>query len=131
MRLLLIALGGAVGTALRFIVSGFTHKFAGSAFPWGTLAVNLTGCYVIGFLWELFDRSAVSPTVRLAVLVGVLGGYTTFSSFGVETLNLMRDGEYRMAAYNVLASNVLGIALVFAGYVSSSYITVVFKRGLP
>ncbi len=131
MRLLLIALGGAVGTALRFIVSGFTHKLAGSAFPWGTLAVNLTGCYVIGFLWELFDRSAVSPTIRLAVLVGVLGGYTTFSSFGVETLNLMRDGEYKMAAYNVLASNVLGIALVFAGYVSSSYITVFFKRGLP
>ncbi len=127
----MIALGGAVGTALRFIVSGFTHKLTGSAFPWGTLAVNLTGCYVIGFLWELFDRSAVSPTIRLAVLVGVLGGYTTFSSFGVETLNLMRDGEYKMAAYNVLASNVLGIALVFAGYVSSSYIMVFFKRGLP
>jgi CrcB protein len=131
LKLLVIAAGGAVGTVLRYLVSGFAQRLGGVTFPWGTLVVNLTGCYVIGFVWELFDRSAVSPNTRLMVLVGVLGGYTTFSSFGIETFNMLRDGEYKMAVYNVLASNILGIALVFLGFVSSRYLMVFFSRELP
>jgi CrcB protein len=131
LKLLVIAVGGAVGTVLRYLVSGFAQRLGGATFPWGTLVVNLTGCYIIGFLWELFDRSAVSPNTRLMVLVGVLGGYTTFSSFGIETFNMFRDGEYKMALYNVLASNILGVAFVFLGFVSSRYLMVFFSRELP
>jgi CrcB protein len=125
-----IAIGGAIGTLLRYVVSGFTHRFADATFPWGTLAVNLTGCFIIGFLWEVFDKGAFSPTIRLLVFVGFLGGYTTFSSFGLETFTLMRDGEYRLALVNILASNILGILLVFAGFFSARNLMLFLKKGV-
>lgn len=116
MKLLAIAIGGAAGSLLRYAVSTYTHRFADAGFPWGTLAVNLTGCFLIGFLWEVFDRAAAGPEARALVFIGFLGGFTTFSSFGLETLNLMRDGEFKMAAINIAAQNVAGIALAAGGY---------------
>ncbi len=127
MKLLIIALGGAIGSVARYLASGFTYRFAGSIFPWGTMAVNLSGSFAIGFLWEIFDRSAASPNARLLVFVGFLGGFTTFSSYSLETFNLMRDGEYRLALYNVAVSNLLGVALVFAGFVVARYLTGLFR----
>lgn len=86
--------------------------------------------FFAGFLWEIFDRTAVSPTARLFVFIGFLGGYTTFSSFGLETFNLVRDGEYKLALYNVLVSNILGIALVFLGFFASRNLGAFFRQEL-
>ena len=127
MKLLIIAIGGAIGSVARYLASGFVHRFSGAVFPWGTMAVNLAGSFLIGFLWELFDRTAATPNARLLVFVGFLGGFTTFSTYSLETFNLMRDGEYRLALYNVVASNVLGIALVFAGFMVSRYLIGLFR----
>ncbi|MBI5177943.1 MAG: fluoride efflux transporter CrcB [Nitrospinae bacterium] len=129
MKLLLVAIGGAIGSVTRYLASGFTYRFVSPVFPWGTLAVNLAGSFLIGFLWEMCDRAAVSPNTRTLIFIGFLGGFTTFSSFSLESFNLIRDGEYKMALANVLASNLLGIALVFAGFASARYVHGLFKWG--
>ena len=118
MRMLLVGLGGFVGTLLRYWLSGLIAKRYGETFPLGTLAVNAIGCFVIGFLFYFFyDRSLTTPTARTVVLIGVIGGFTTFSSYGLQTFTLLRDGEVFLALVNVVASNVLGLALVWLGYV--------------
>lgn len=117
-RLLLVGLGGFVGTLCRYWLSDLIAKRYGETFPLGTLAVNAIGCFVIGFLFYFFyDRSLSTPTARTVVLIGVIGGFTTFSSYGLQTFTLLRDGEVFLALVNVLASNVLGLALVWLGYV--------------
>lgn len=117
-RLLLVGLGGFVGTLCRYWLSGLIARRYGETFPLGTLAVNAIGCFVIGFLFYFFyDRSLTTPTARTIVLIGVIGGFTTFSSYGLQTFTLLRDGEVFLALVNVLASNVLGLALVWLGYV--------------
>jgi len=118
LRLLLIALGGAVGTLARYGVgAALATPTQRSGFPWGTLTVNLIGCFAIGLLSGLFaDRWAAREEYRLALIVGVLGGFTTFSSFGAETAALLREGRVLHAGVNVVVQNVLGVALVFAGY---------------
>jgi fluoride exporter len=116
-RILLVLLGGAFGTGLRYFLSLAIYSIVKEPrFPWGNLAVNVSGCFAIGVLAELFEaRLLVSPTVRVALLTGVLGGYTTFSSFAFETLSLLRDGEVGLAMLNVSASVLLGLAAVWAG----------------
>ncbi|MBF0512128.1 MAG: fluoride efflux transporter CrcB [Candidatus Omnitrophica bacterium] len=116
MRLIIIALGGAIGTLLRYCVGGLDYRFSQGVFPVSTFIVNLTGSLIIGFLWGFFERFAVAPNIRLFILIGILGGYTTFSTFSLETFHLLRDCEYKIALMNVLLSNVLGVAAVFAGY---------------
>lgn len=116
LRLFFIVLGGAIGTLIRYIVSGLDYKFSNGVFPISTLVVNLAGSLAIGFLWGVFERSTISPTMRMFVFIGVLGGFTTFSTFTLENFNLIRDGEFKIALINVVASNVLGIALVFVGF---------------
>lgn len=88
---------------------------AGVSFPWGTLAVNIIGSFLIGFLSEMFDNLIVPSQWRSFATIGFLGGFTTFSTFSFETLNLLREKEYLYAFGNVLASNVVGIAAVVAG----------------
>ena len=117
-----VAFGGALGSVLRYGLSGAVHRFTGGVFPWGTLAVNLAGSFLIGFLWETFERGVVSPTVRTFIFIGILGAFTTFSTYTLENINLLRDGEVRLAALNVVVSNVLGIALVMAGFWASRFI---------
>lgn len=116
-RILLVLVGGAIGTGFRYFLSLAIYSFVKEPrFPWGNLVVNVSGCFAIGILAELFEaRLLVSPTVRVALLTGVLGGYTTFSSFAFETLSLVRDGEVGLAALNVSASVFLGLAAVWAG----------------
>lgn len=116
-RILLVLLGGAIGTGFRYFLTLAIYSIIKEPrFPWGNLVVNVSGCFAIGILAELFEsRMVVSPTVRVALLTGVLGGYTTFSSFAWETLALLRDGEVGLAMLNVSASVVLGLAAVWAG----------------
>lgn len=116
LKLFLVGLGGAIGAVLRYLIGGLDYRFSNGVFPVSTLVVNVTGSFAIGFLWGLVDRFAFSPGMRLFLFIGILGGYTTFSTFSLETFNLVRDGEYRIAMVNTLASFTLGIAAVFLGY---------------
>lgn len=116
-KLLIVGLGGFIGSVLRYLLSGLAQDISGSiGFPWGTLAVNLAGCFVIGFLSYLADaRGFMISEVRLLVFVGVLGGFTTFSTFGNETMNLFRDGENAFALANIGGNLVAGLVLVWMG----------------
>ena len=120
LKFLFIALGGALGSVLRYIVSGLDYKFSFGIFPVSTLVVNLSGSLIIGFLWGLFERFVISPGTRMFVFVGILGGFTTFSTFTLENFNLIRDGELKIALINVLLSNILGIGFVFLGFIAVS-----------
>ena len=116
-RSLLIGFAGFVGTLGRYWLSGIVARRYGETFPLGTLAVNLLGCFLVGFLFYLMqERYLVNPNVRLVVLIGFLGGFTTFSSLGLQTFTLLQDNEIALAALNMVASNVLGLLLVWAGY---------------
>jgi CrcB protein len=117
-KLLLIGTGGFIGSVLRYLVSGSVQAASQSvAFPYGTLAVNVVGCFFIGFLSELAEsRSLFSPETRAFLVVGILGGFTTFSAFGNETMNLLRDGERTLAMMNVGAQMLFGIGAVWLGY---------------
>jgi CrcB protein len=115
LRILLVGLGGFVGTLFRYWLSGVIARRYGETFPLGTLVVNAIGCFIIGFLF--YDRSLTTPTARTVVLIGVIGGFTTFSSYGLQTFTLLRDGELFLALVNVVASNALGLALVWLGYI--------------
>ena len=116
-QLLLIALGGALGTLARYATGSLLAVPTGRVgFPFGTLAVNLVGCFVMGVLQGMFVDRLVQPQYRQAMLVGFLGGYTTFSSYGWETTAFLQDGQWARAALNVGANNVLGIPLVILGY---------------
>ncbi len=127
LRFFILGLGGAIGTILRYIMGGLDYRFANGAFPVSTLVVNVTGSLVIGFLWGIIDRFEISPNIRLFIFIGILGGYTTFSTFSLETFNLMRDGEYRIAFANAALSVVLSIGAVFAGYAASRMFLNLFK----
>lgn len=121
-KYIMLAAGGAIGTILRYSLSGLTYKFFDGTFPWGTLFVNLAGSFAIGLLWGLFDIENISSHTRNFIFIGILGGFTTFSTFALENFSLFRDGEIRFALTNIMASNIIGIALVFAGFLLSKYI---------
>jgi CrcB protein len=114
-KLLLAGIGGFVGSALRFAVAGFVQNSIRSfSFPYGTLAVNLIGCFAIGLLSQLAEtRGVFTAESRTLIFVGVLGGFTTFSAFGNETVNLWRDGENVLAFANIAAQLVLGLGAVW------------------
>ena len=117
-KISLIAVAGVIGVLARYWLSGWADRWWGGTFPFGTVLVNATGCFVIGFLFYVTqEKYLVDPTIRSALLVGFLGGYTTFSSYAVQSFNLLRDGEIFMASANLLVSNVAGLILVWAGYV--------------
>jgi CrcB protein len=116
-RIILIGLAGFVGTLARYWLSGLVARRYGETFPYGTLAVNALGCLLAGFLFYLmYDRFLTSPTSRSVVFIGLLGGFTTFSSYGLQTFTLLRDGEIFLALVNVGLSNIAGLFLVWAGY---------------
>lgn len=117
-KLLLLGLAGFLGTTARYVVSGFVARRLGETFPAGTLAVNLLGCFLIGALFHLLqERFLVDPVIRSLILLGFLGGFTTFSSFGLQTFTLLRDGELFLAGTNLLVSNIGGVLMVWAGYI--------------
>lgn len=116
-KILLIAGGGALGSVLRYLIAGWIQKASNGAFPLGTFVVNLSGCLAVGFLGMILTGPILMrEEYRIAILVGILGGYTTFSSFGRETFLLLADGQTGLALANVLLSNVLGLAGVWLGH---------------
>ena len=123
-----IAIGGALGSVARYGFSDLFSTWFGQSFPWGTLIVNVTGSFIIGFFGALTGpdgRVLVAPDFRQFFMVGVCGGYTTFSSFSLQTLNLMREGEMASAGLNVVGSVVLCLAAVWLGHVTASAMNVV------
>jgi fluoride exporter len=116
-KYLAVLAGGAFGTGLRYFLSTFIYSVIKEpTFPYANLVINVSGSFALGLLTELFaERLLVSPTVRVAVLTGILGGYTTFSSFSYETYSLLRDGEMWRAILNAVGSVLLGLIAVWLG----------------
>jgi fluoride exporter len=111
-----VGLAGSLGAILRYWLDGVVSRWAGGLFPWGTFAVNMTGCFIIGFLSALLTgRFLPHPVLRTAVLVGFVGAYTTFSTFAYETLQLLRGGAIAVAIANVAGSVVAGLIAVWLG----------------
>ena len=122
-RYLWIMLGGALGTAARFWCSGVVARAFGETFPWGTLIVNVSGSFIIGFFATISGpdgRLFVGTTARQFVMIGICGGYTTFSSFSIQTLNLMDDGEWLGAGGNIVLSVALCLLAVWVGHMAAS-----------
>lgn len=118
MKVLLVGLGGFLGAALRFLVTGWAQRLVpGLPLPLGTAVVNLLGCLVLGTLMGVAEaRGLLGPGQRVFLLIGVLGGFTTFSTFAWETLALARDAEYLLAAGNVVVQVSLGLIFVWLGF---------------
>ncbi|MBL0346149.1 fluoride efflux transporter CrcB [Candidatus Villigracilis affinis] len=116
-NILLVGFGGFIGSILRYLASGYVQQASKSVgFPYGTLMVNVVGCFVIGFLAQLAETRGVFTTEsRLFIFVGILGGFTTFSSFGNETLNLARDSQMMSALANIGANVIIGLFAVWLG----------------
>ncbi len=111
-----VAVGGALGSVLRFGASGWVHGFLGRSFPFGTLLVNVVGCLAMGFLFVWFlERMADAAVWRAGVLIGLLGGFTTFSAFSMETFTLFEDGFYARAVLNVIANVTLCLIATWVG----------------
>ncbi len=115
-KVLLVAVGGGMGSLLRYAASAVAFRMLGDGFPWGTLFVNLMGSFAIGFLGGWFEFANASYTARLFLITGVLGGFTTFSAFSLENLHLLRVGSGKLAALNILVSVGGGILLTAAGF---------------
>lgn len=117
MKILLIGLAGLVGTLLRYWIAGVVARRYGEAFPAGTLLVNLLGCFLAGLLFYLLqERFAVNQTLHTIMMVGLLGGFTTFSAYGLQTFTMLRDGAFAPAALYLLLSNAVGLMMVWVGY---------------
>ncbi len=114
--------GGAIGTLGRYGLSGFIFNKFEAHFPLGTLVVNLLGSFIIGFLWGLGEKFQFSPNMRVFIFVGLLGGFTTFSSFTLECYDLIRSGEVSRALLYLALSNVLGLAFVYFGFLSAKLV---------
>ena len=115
-KMILLGAAGALGTLCRFGLSGLVQRLGGGSFPWGTLSVNVLGCFLFGLVWTLGEeRMLVSGEHRLIILAGFMGAFTTFSTFGFESAQLLQDAEYLLAAANLAVQNVLGIVFVILG----------------
>ena len=115
-QLLAVAAGGAAGAVLRWLMAGAVQRFSGGAFPWGTFAVNALGSFLLGFLFVwLIERSTASELVRLALTVGMLGAFTTFSTYSLESIRLLQEGALGMAATNVFGQVVVCLVLTWLG----------------
>ena len=115
-KLLLIGVAGGVGALARYGLAGVVQRASGGMYPWGTVAVNCIGCFVVGFLWTLAEeRLSLSGEARACVFIGFMGAFTTFSTYILETGRMFREGEWLWAAGNITLQNTVGIALLFLG----------------
>ncbi|MDY7009289.1 MAG: fluoride efflux transporter CrcB [Planctomycetota bacterium] len=115
-KLIVVAFGGTAGSTLRYLIASWAQRLGAESFPAGTLTVNVVGCLVIGFLATAMNGPLfVREEIRLAVLVGVLGGFTTFSSFAYDSLDLAHNGQFILAGLNVLLNNTVGLLAAWGG----------------
>ncbi|MGJ0393350.1 MAG: fluoride efflux transporter CrcB [Methylocystis sp.] len=124
-RYVWVSIGGALGTAARYWFSGLVANHFGETFPWGTMFINISGSFVIGFFATITGpdgRIFASTEMRQFVMIGLCGGYTTFSSFSLQTLNLVRDGEMAWALANIGLSVVLCLVAVWIGHVVATHL---------
>ena len=130
MRLLLICLGGAVGTGARYLIGGLAARWLGSEFPYGTLFINLLGSFLIGFVQQVgLTTLAIPETTRLVLTIGVMGGFTTYSSFSYETISLIENGSWLGAAANVVLTTGLCLVVCVLG-LGLGRVVVGWKGGL-
>lgn len=120
-------LGGALGTVFRFQLSSWIQQTVLSTFPYGILCVNILGSFVIGLCWSLSDILNFSPNFKLFLFTGLIGGFTTFSSFVLDAMLLLKAGEYKIAFSYILASNIFGLSAVFLGYLLGRYTLTLIK----
>ncbi|HEX8494053.1 MAG TPA: fluoride efflux transporter CrcB [Pyrinomonadaceae bacterium] len=117
MKIMLIGLAGLIGTLSRYWLASVVARRYGETFPTGTLVVNVIGCFLAGLLFYLMqERFQANQTMQAVVMIGLLGGFTTFSAYGLQTFTLLRDGELVLAALYLFASNTIGLLMVWAGY---------------
>lgn len=114
-KVLILITGGAIGTVLRYGVTMWVQRSLQYSFPFGILSVNVIGSFLIGFCWSLAENYDFSVNTRAFLFTGLFGGFTTFSSFALDTVSPMKTGDYKLAFINILASNVLGLIAVFLG----------------
>ena len=123
LTLLIIATLGAVASVARFWVSTVVQQQAGASFPWGTFAVNAAGCLFFGFVWSIFEkRTSWDPHIRMMILAGFAGAFTTFSTFAFDTVRLLEQSSYGLAFLNVLGQSALGIGLVILGIAMGKWV---------
>ncbi len=114
----LVSLGAAIGGALRYWLSNYVYKFLPENFPYGTLTVNVVGSFLVGFfIFYLSDREIISSNLKLFLTVGFCGGFTTFSTFSLETMNLFRNSEFLLAGFNILLNLFLCLLGVYLAYI--------------
>ena len=117
----MLLVGGLFGTAGRYVLAGAVYRWMGTGFPYGTLAVNTLGCFVIGFLSTFAEQKfLLTPEARLFWMVGLLGAFTTFSTLIYESWRLMQDGEMLLASVNLLGSLALGLLALWLGHLAAS-----------
>lgn len=114
-NLLWVASGGAIGAALRYLISMKIAVESGGTFPWGTLTVNMIGCLVIGLLWSVTEHKTASDGLLLFLMVGLIGSFTTFSTYGLEGIQLIQSGKLLAGGGYIILSNVAGLLLVLVG----------------
>ena len=114
-KVMCIAAGGALGAVARYAVGGVVERLVGDGFAWGTLSVNLVGSFLIGVLAATCEHADISANMRLLLMTGLLGAFTTFSTFSLETVRMLDDGRWTHAAANVGGSCAMGVAMVVAG----------------
>jgi len=122
MILVYIAVGGALGAAARYGLTGWVHGWSGFGFPWGTLVVNVLGSFLVGFALRYLEALRFAPEMRALVVIGLLGAFTTFSTFSYETVGLLEEGEWARAGLYAAGSLAFGIAAVYAGLMAAAYV---------
>jgi CrcB protein len=115
LNIILVIIGGGLGSVSRYLFSLLAARWFGNGFTWGTLGVNLIGCFLIGFIFSLAGRNIVSASARLFIMTGFIGGLTTFSTYALESISLFRNTEVMLALTNIAANNLGGLVLVLAG----------------
>jgi len=116
LTVLWLALGGVCGTLARYGLSGLVQRWTDTTYPWGTTAVNVAGCFLFGLVWAMAeDRAQWSPYVRLCLLTGFMGAFTTFSTYMYETNRLLADGQWLHALANLDVQNVVGVVMLVVG----------------
>lgn len=130
MLYLMIALGGSAGALSRFFVSSFINNLVSASFPLGTLFLNVTGSFIIGFLFQVYQSVLVADELKMFITVGFLGSYTTFSTYSLETLNLIIAQQYRSAVVNIFVSNILAVGMSLLGMIAARLLLMKIRQGI-